>query len=65
MHLARALRPRVKRSSTLHEEAIRVLMRLANNDVLLREASMVPMSQVMLLRMLQVDRGVEQALMSR
>ena len=46
----------------LHEEPVRVLVRLAHDDVLLREATVVPMRQIVRLRVLQVDRRVEQAL---
>jgi len=44
----------VERPRTLHKEAVRVLMRLANDNVLLGEATVVPMGQVMRLGVLQV-----------
>ena len=42
----------VERSSALHEEAIRVLMCLTNDNILLRESTVVTMRQVVSLRVL-------------
>ena len=57
IELACALWPWIERSSTLHEESVRVLVCLTNDNVLLREAAMVAMGQIM--RVLQVDGGME------
>ena len=52
----------VEGARALHEEPVGVLVRLADDDVLLREAAVVPVRQVVRLRVLEVHRGMEQAL---
>lgn len=45
----------VEGTRALHEEPVRVLVSLTNDDVLLGEAAVVSMCQVVRLRVLQVD----------